>query len=354
MAVRNNLNKQKKVPCFLLLLILFLTYFSFQTMAEVQIDTDVNVSVSFQYAGKKGPVTGASFHVYHVADVAENGSYIIKDAFKDIPIAFDDLTQNGWQQLATTLKGYVWKEQIAKLDSGATDKEGMLKFPSDGVSMKPGLYLILGDTRMIGDYTYYATPFLIRLPDYNTEDGKLKYDVNVVPKYHWKYDSADLSENGITRKVLKVWKDAEGESVRPEAITVQLLRDGQPHKKVMLHEGNNWRYTWYDLHPGYDWMVVEENVPGYTVNIRQEGITFVITNTYTPETPTEPSDDGISSEYNDEEGRLGVLGDWNEDFFMQTLPQTGQLWWPVPVLVCLGLVCMMIGAVCRRNAYEEE
>lgn len=35
------------------------------------------------------------------------------------------------------------------------------------------------------------------------------------------------------------------------------------------------------------------------------------------------------------------------------LPQTGQLWWPVPVLVCLGLGCIAVGLIRRRRGRNE-
>ena len=35
------------------------------------------------------------------------------------------------------------------------------------------------------------------------------------------------------------------------------------------------------------------------------------------------------------------------------LPQTGQLWWPVPVLVCGGLFLVLIGVVKRRSSKDE-
>ena len=35
------------------------------------------------------------------------------------------------------------------------------------------------------------------------------------------------------------------------------------------------------------------------------------------------------------------------------LPQTGQLWWPVPVLICAGLSCMAVGLICRRRDHDE-
>ena len=36
----------------------------------------------------------------------------------------------------------------------------------------------------------------------------------------------------------------------------------------------------------------------------------------------------------------------------ERIPQTGMLWWPVPVLFCAGLVFIMIGAI-RRRRYGE-
>lgn len=35
------------------------------------------------------------------------------------------------------------------------------------------------------------------------------------------------------------------------------------------------------------------------------------------------------------------------------LPQTGQLWWPVPVLACAGLGCIAVGLLRRREARDE-
>lgn len=38
----------------------------------------------------------------------------------------------------------------------------------------------------------------------------------------------------------------------------------------------------------------------------------------------------------------------------EPLPQTGQLWWPVPILLCGGLGCIVIGAVLNRRKYSDE
>ena len=126
----------------------------------------------------------------------------------------------------------------------------------------------------------------------------------------------------------KVWDDAGKENVRPAEVSVQLLRDGRVYDTVALNAGNNWRYTWSDLDDSYSWTVVEQECEDYTVRIERNGITFVITNTYVKEipdnpTPTEPTKPG--------------------------LPQTGQPWWPVPLLLTCGLLFLVVGLICRKR-----
>lgn len=35
------------------------------------------------------------------------------------------------------------------------------------------------------------------------------------------------------------------------------------------------------------------------------------------------------------------------------LPVTGQLWWPVPLLLCAGFICIVVGLIFRRGASRE-
>ena len=75
--------------------------------------------------------------------------------------------------------------------------------------------------------------------------------------------------------------------VRPESITVKLLRDGEPVENVKLNESNKWTHTWADLDADHEWTVVEAAVPdGYTTISDVEGDSTEITNTHTP--PTTP------------------------------------------------------------------
>ena len=87
------------------------------------------------------------------------------------------------------------------------------------------------------------------------------------------------------------------------------------------------------------WRVVERDVPdGYTVTVEREGRVFVITNTKPDDTP-EPSESPEPSTSPDEPEKL---------------PQTGQLWWPVPLLFCAGLIFVAAGLIIRRRRGNSD
>ena len=75
-----------------------------------------------------------------------------------------------------------------------------------------------------------------------------------------------------------------------------------------------------------------EKDPGdYKVTVTQEGVTFVITNTYSGNSPINPDNPSGPK-----------------------LPQTGQMWWPVPVLVTMGLALIIFGLWRRKGAGYEK
>ena len=79
-------------------------------------------------------------------------------------------------------------------------------------------------------------------------------------------------------KVVKVWDDDNYES-RPESVNIIVNRDGEFCYKATLSDENNWLFTWESFE-GYEWTVVEENVPeNYEVKYAKNGFTFVVTNT---------------------------------------------------------------------------
>lgn len=128
----------------------------------------------------------------------------------------------------------------------------------------------------------------------------------------------------IRRVVQKTWDDKGYESKRPATIKVHLLRNGEIEETQTLSASNDWKYTWEEL-PSTDengndikWTVKEEDISGYVANYVTLGDAVLITNSV-----AKPS-----------------------------LPQTGVLWWPVPVLIAAGLLFLILGNLTKGR--EED
>ena len=91
--------------------------------------------------------------------------------------------------------------------------------------------------------------------------------------------------------VKKVWEDNNNnDGIRPDAVTVKLLRNGTELAKVVLNDANEWKHTWTDLYKYVAgekavYTVEEETVEGYTARYIEtnsaDGTTsWTVTNTH--------------------------------------------------------------------------
>ena len=271
------------------------------------------------YFGEDGNgFSDVEFLLYRVADLSEAGVYTLSGDFQTYPVNLNSLDSSDWRALAQTLAAYAARDGLQPMQSEKTAKDGYAVFPGLAV----GLYLVIGDLYVNGEAVYWPEPMLVSLPGL-TEEDEWNYHVRA----SCKFDSDTSPTESVRRKVLKIWKDDGNEERRPEKISVQLLKDGTVADTVILSQENNWEYTWENLDGSSKWQVVEAETPeGYTVSVAQEGITFVITNTGPSDTPLPPS----------------------------KLPQTGMLWWPVPLLVSGGLLFVIIGLFVQRRCGDEN
>lgn len=313
-----------------------------QAYAAGRIDLDQGVGLSISYQDDQKPLSGAEFQIYLVATVDQCGELTVTEDFAQLDVKIKDRDEDSWRTLASTLEGYVLRDNISSTDRGNTDDKGVVSFPTTGKELKMGLYLVLGQRHIQNGYRYDPVPFMVMLPELDQGNNEWIYDVTVNAKYDFSIIPDHPDDTGISRKVLKVWEDDGYEEDRPKEVMLQLLGDGNIYDTVTLNAENNWRYIWTNLDDRYTWTVVEKELEGYTVEVTREGITFVVTNTHeknipddsTPTKPSTPDNPTTSSK--------------------STLPQTGQLWWPVLVLVVTGLLFVVIGLIRRRGMTEEN
>ena len=314
---------RKRITAVLVAVILLLCCLPVSAAGNA-IDIAHPASLTISYIENAAAIPEARFDLFCVALLSENGSYELTPDYSSVPLDLSNMSEEKFQSLSETVSVYTQLYKITPLSSEITDSEGIAKFSA----LKAGLYLVFGHDLTLDGISYSSKPFLIYLPSLDSAGGEWIYDVTASPKSEQEPECPDCEK--ISRKVLKIWCDGS-DPKRPEEITVYLLSDGEIYDTVFLNSENNWRYSWDGLDPDYDWTVAEEVPEGYTVSISLEGITYVILNTSTtppppPDTTTPPPD----------------------------LPQTGQLWWPVPILLIIGIFLIFMGFISRRRVYYDE
>lgn len=297
--------KRGKRILSLLLLILLLP----MTVAAQGVERDATLTVYALY--DQTPIPGMQWEAYQVATVDDSGQLTLCPAFSGYSDSIPGDTA-AWQQLAQTMEQFVISGNLTPTRAVTTNEMGIAAFGS----LEKGLYLIRGDALEQGAYVYATAPFFLQLPQNGADGGK--YDVEA-------WGKLSKNERYVDITVTKNWKDDCAPAHRHPQVTVHLWRDGELWDTQTLPQNGKWSYTWTDMAASHTWGITEEPVAGYTQQepVEQEGYTFTITNVC-HKTPTHPGTH-------------------------RKLPQTGQLWWPVPVLLLAGLACLILGALRRRK-----
>lgn len=312
-----------RIAAVLLCLVLLLPAGLTTAFAYGSVDTKASASMTVNFTDNSKGIEGASFRLYRVADVSEAVAFTLTGDFTGASVSLNDVkNSSGWSDIAATLESYVAANKISPVKTGVTDKNGTVSF----TGLPVGLYLLLGDNTVVGDYSYTPAASVIMLPtllDNDTWNYNPTVDIKSTKKPVTK--TQELS-------VKKVWKDNNYDK-RPTSVEIQLLRDGEVQDTVTLDADNNWTYTWKDLTSIYvddngnkktfTYTVNEKNVPsGYTASVSQNDTAYTVTNTK-KDTPTTPDNKKNPTD--------------------ETLPKTGQLNWPIPILTISGLLLVGLG-----------
>ena len=256
---------------------------------------------------------GVDFSLYQVGTPAGE-SWAMTGPFAGYAVVLPegDSSAGVWRTAAETLAAYAALDGISP-DSTQTTSGGQAQFSG----LEAGLYLIVGESHRQDEAAYTPIPALVAVAG----DATVELKAETPPP-----------EGGdATYQVVKVW--AGGESQRMESVTLQLICNGQPDRTVTLSAENDWSYRWTSG-PGHTWQVAELDVPeGFTVSVDRENGVFTVTNTW-PGEPDEPE------EPDKPEG--------------PNLPYTGQLWWPVPVLLFAGGVLLIVDRVRSRQKGSKD
>lgn len=315
------MKKYKSLAAFLLCLAA-IAFLPATALAAESIDLNRSHSLTVTAVFDEKPISGMQFDAYLISTVDENGELTVIDRYQEYA---DDLdirgeNQDRWQAMVPVLAREISLDPNLKPScSAVTDADGAAKF----ADIPMGLIFVMGSGVEKDGYVYSTSPFFVMLPQQDLSGTTWNYHVVANAKPEQEPVKADF-------QVIKIWRDDCHKDQRPKSITISLICDGEVYDTITLPNNGAWNYTWEDLETNHQWTVTEEKEDGYQdPDILQEGNTFIVTNTCSkPTTPTQPG--------------------------KPTLPQTGQLWWPVPVLICAGLLFIVIGLLRRRGIADEE
>ena len=288
------MRNKRIVVCMVLWLILIMPITVFAQTFDMKQTGSISVALTEQQV----PITGVELSVYYVAKAEQNSDgklfYTYTDAFEACGAPLDDPT------LCEKLDTFI-SDQVSLLYTQITDFNGEAVF-SD---LPLGLYLVKQTAPAKNGFICAA--FLVTVP-YETAEGYI-YDVDAMPKT----DIGKITD--ITVK--KVWNTDTKDKI-PGSVTVWLLKNEDVIKTAVLTPDNDWQITFTDMPENDAYSVMEENVPeGFTATYEQNGYVFTVTNS-------------------------------------ASLPQTGQIVWPIPFLAAVGLLLMTVGTVLLRRSRSSH
>ncbi|MCI8698029.1 MAG: hypothetical protein HFF29_02820 [Oscillospiraceae bacterium] len=349
---------------------------------------------------------------YRVAGLTKDVQFTLENT------SFDQILQNwninsgkvNWQGLARVLyeKALVMEqggptpwELVKRVNTNSFTDYGRDHLRYTISDLRPGLYLVFGDnykefiTGTGSNQTktvVTTTPYLVCLPNWELKpgsSGEYWWNPTVVSDVKMVVESTGK----MSIQVVKKW-EANGYPI-PDYVTVELVgyRGSEVIRKVaVLSWASGWTAIFTDLDNTYHWVVREVDVPEgwycYGPYESPDKYNLVIENYHPPgggdgssappsypvnpsprpSHPVNPSPRPSDFELEDTDPPLGNITPPprgsapleeieldDPDVPLGDLPQTGMLWWPVPVLAIAGLMLIVIGIVRRRTGgwYDE-
>lgn len=314
----------KRVLTLLLGLLVILSV-SIPAWAAENIDPSQAGTVEVRFALEEGTdLTGMQFDLYRVAQVQADGGTRLAGDFASLDMDVPLTPSEGWADAASNAANLVRRNGLTPAYSACLDEKGTARFPE----VLPGIYLVL--SQEFGKIT--CVPTLAALP---MDDGGWNYNILVKPK------GGETSTEDYL-EVLVIWDDKGFESQRPGSVLVDLYCDDVLVDTQEITPDMQWQYRWEPM-PVWDslgkaasgtgsdvtvegehsWYVVERGADNYEKSYALGGSRrIVITNTIRKPSPPATED---------------------------RLPQTGALWWPIPVLVLAGLCLIYLGRAMAKG-----
>ena len=287
---------RKSINCLLVIITLFFG-FNITVFAKENNTIDFSrkgsIEITLHEMSEDTYVEGAEITLYKIADAYLNGfnlAFKYTNELSTCSVSLNDLTDT---ELVNGISKCNIDDTIKYKE--ITNQNGQVKF----TDLDLGLYLV-SQTNKLEGYSNFES-FLVMTPE-NISD-EWTYDIKANPKTDI-YKVIDITVN-------KVWNTNDNKI--PEKVDIELYRGDVLIDTIILNKDNNWTYTFKNLVKSDNYEIKEINIPkGYTVSYKENNYTFTVTNT-------------------------------------DTLPDTGQIFYPIIISFVLGFILVLLGIRIIRN-----
>lgn len=357
-------------------------------------------SITLQCTANNKAVSGAEWSAYRIGSRNPYGGFVLEGKFAKYPVTLDDMSSTAVANAAYTLETYALTDKLKADANGKTDSRGRLTFNN----LSEGIYLLFSGDFKTAEYKYQSQPSIIELGGYENNNVTVKPKITATPtpkpekttysvRKVWINDtsensrptsiSAELYKDGKLNKTVTLdasngwyyeWESDKTSSWRvveksiPSYYTVNYSASGT---EFLI------KNTYKTTEPTTEQTTVTETT---AVTTEPTAVTTTVTTTITTLPPreelrriVEEYEELNEHDYTPESWKeflevlkrakliLGASDSTEEEIravleelrlarqklILGYLPQTGQLWWPVPALAGGGLV--MIAAGVRLN-----
>lgn len=349
-------------------------------------------------------VSGMTWKLYRVGDAGSDGKIKPDKIFSGYSIPdFLDFKEE-IQNLAFTFSNYVSAEKMEPERTGTTDSDGDITF----TGLKEGWYLVSPSDMEISGEMVSSMPVMVCISSHSIFSGTWGTDVKICPKVKKR---PKLKYKDIVIKLID-----DGPNQSDETLTVIVYRDNEEYIRVVLTPDNDWTYVLKDVpDDNSDWYIIQEDsgtphpderYPVYHMETSEvdnipTDIHIIIHSgnpnnsvwpplviTQATEVSAEPAVSRTDSDENEVSGGPFVTEPFgtpvsavhvtepesaetkssetavssvteavtttvkNTSSTDSGLPQTGLLWWPVPVMALAGVFLVAAGAASKRKDRE--
>ncbi len=317
----------KYTSAFLCLLVLSMM-FSLSVNASEKKNCSINIE-----CGKQN----MQWFLYRIGDAMADGSIGYDELFSKYSLPEGPVSKEEIKDLTFTFETYVNRNGFYPDQSGVADESGRVSFTVD-----EGWYIAVPGKLRTDQKVYGSSSLLVCVSSLEIYSEDWGEEVTVFPKIE-EYPSGQLQKVVVIRFS---WDSGNPPSKGP--IIVSVYQDGIKKEEIILDSSNDWIHVFTDIPYDSEWTAVQENTPEdkTTVYRKEPGyhpvdVVEVITIENHGRSPIsqQVTTPAISSENNT---------------VSEKLPQTGQLWWPVPWLSVSGILIFSLGYIKEKRRHDHE